>query len=189
MDCQAITGIVLSGGSGRDFSREDKGWALWQGHPMIEHCIEGLRPQVDRLLICCNRHHERYAALEADICQDERPVFQGPLAAVEAGLKQCRTELALLYPSDSPAVPVDLVKTLLLQMETTQVDVVYVKTRPVPQYLIALLKVSPCLCVSGYLDNGGRSVREWYEDLNVTAMEAKPEWGQVLNINDPEQLV
>jgi molybdopterin-guanine dinucleotide biosynthesis protein A len=183
-----ITGLILSGGSGQRFNRQDKGWALWQGRPMIEHCVDGLKPQLSRLIVCCNRHQEQYRQLGVDICQDQRPVFQGPLAGIEAGLMACDTELALLYPSDSPVVPEHLVETLLKALEQTTADVVYLRGFPVPQYLIALVNVQACLSVSRFLDDGGRSVREWYEELSAVSVEPSPAWQETLNINLPEEL-
>ena len=48
----SITAVVLAGGQGNRMGGQDKGLLAFHGRPLIEHILDGLRPQVaaDRML-------------------------------------------------------------------------------------------------------------------------------------------
>ena len=188
IDKNEITAVILSGGSGSDFNRQDKGFALFEDRPLIEHCAESLAPQVGEVIICCNRNQEKYQRYCDQLAQDHRPVFQGPIAGVEAGLHACTTPYALLFPSDSICAPADLAQRLAEQLEADNSDCVYLKTQPIGQYLIALIKTELRTTVSHFLDNNGRSTQELYEEFTTTSLYSDYPDGLIKNINDPADL-
>lgn len=187
-DLSQVTAVILSGGAGSRFNRLDKGWVEWQDKALIEHCIDSLQPQVARIVVSCNRHHEKYKQLGHTLCQDKRPVFQGPLAGIEAGLDACDTPYALLYPCDSAGAPEDLVETLLTELIAQDADIAYLNRFGTPQYLIAVVRCNLQQSVANYLDEGGRAVRRWYEEHNAIAVNADYPEQQIININTPDEL-
>lgn len=52
----SLSGVILAGGRGRRPGVRDKGLIMLQGHPLIEHVIAALAPQVDGIVINANRN-------------------------------------------------------------------------------------------------------------------------------------
>ena len=74
-------GIVLAGGAGSRVGGADKGLLPLGGRPLVEHVLERLRPQCDRLLIVANRNLDDYARY-APVLHDDNEGHAGPLAGL-----------------------------------------------------------------------------------------------------------
>ena len=131
---QAITGIVLAGGRGRRAGGADKGLLPWGERTRIEVLLDDFAPQVDRLLISCNRNLERYAEL-APVVADELPDYQGPLAGIAAGLERSDTDCSVVLPCDCPHPPRQLAARLLEVLWEQKLELVYSHDGRRPQAL------------------------------------------------------
>ncbi len=94
----------------------DKALAELDGRPLIAHVLERLQPQVDDIVINCNRHQEQLAAFGHVLAGDESRDFPGPLAGIAAALPHCRHDLIMVTPCDTPWLPTDLYQRLSAQM-------------------------------------------------------------------------
>ena len=162
---QQVTGLVLAGGAGRRVQGRDKGLILWQGKPMIAHLLQRLRPQVETLMISCNRNIDQYQAYGFSLVVDQRPDYQGPLAGIEAAIKHAHNEFLLITACDMPLLPEDLVARLLhplLQSDNQTLDVSIAHDGVREQYLCAILRRRCLDSLSGHLASGHRAVRHWY---------------------------
>lgn len=162
---QAITGIVLAGGRGRRAGGADKGLLPWGERTRIEVLLDDFAPQVDRLLISCNRNLERYAEL-APVVADELPDYQGPLAGIAAGLERSDTDCSVVLPCDCPHPPRQLASRLLEVLWEQKLELVYSHDGRRPQYLFCALRRRCLTPLRAYLDSGGRSVQGWYREMN-----------------------
>jgi molybdopterin-guanine dinucleotide biosynthesis protein A len=163
---QNITGLILAGGAGRRVDGRDKGLLAWRGRPLIEHVLEKLTPQVSSILISCNRNQDRYGRYRHRLVGDSRPDFQGPLAGLEAARADIATEFTLICPCDTPLLPADLAVRLLQGFASPagrSLDISYASDGERGQYLCALIRTACLDTISDYLDQGGRSVRGWYQ--------------------------
>ena len=167
---QAITGIILSGGLGQRAEGADKGLLPWGGRTRIEALLDDFGPQVDHLLISCNRNLERYAKL-APVVSDELPGYQGPLAGIAAALAQSKTEYAVVVPCDCPHPPQDLVARLLGELREPALDLVYAHDGIRPQYLFCALRKRCAAPLRAYLDRGERSVQGWQRQMNCRTVD------------------
>ena len=131
-----ITAIVLCGGSAERLGSVDKTLLELGGHPLIEHTLEALRPQVGGFVLSCGRHPEPYEALGYPVVTDEQP-GEGPLAGIVAALLQVETEWVLVYPGDAPFPVRDLVARLTVGAERTGLAVP--RTGAYRQHLVMLL--------------------------------------------------
>lgn len=165
----SITGLVLAGGRGQRAGGRDKGLIAWQGRPLVEHVLARIAPQVDTVLLSCNRNVADYDKLIPQPITDLREDFQGPLAGVEAAGARVMTDYLLLAPCDTPELPFDLASRLYQQLAT---DTAATHGMCVPwdgereQYLCALIRRSALTSLTAFLDAGGRAVREWYQTEN-----------------------
>ncbi|MEH6593900.1 MAG: molybdenum cofactor guanylyltransferase MobA [Halioglobus sp.] len=180
-------GLILAGGAGRRVGGEDKGLLSWQGKPLIEHVATRLSPQVDRLVISCNRNLDKYAQIGTALVQDSRADFQGPLAGIEAATPHTiDSTYTIVVACDTPLLPPDLVCRLLkpLSGETRNAfDISYANDGERDQYLCAAIRNSCLDSLKDYLANGQRAVRHWYALQRAIAVDFSDQPGAFLNYN------
>jgi molybdenum cofactor guanylyltransferase len=109
-----VVGVVLAGGMARRMGGGDKGLVALQGRPILDHVIERLDPQVERIVINANGEPARLASYGLPIVADSVEGFAGPLAGVLAGIewaaRQCPdAQWIVTAATDTPFFPRDLV--------------------------------------------------------------------------------
>ena len=99
-----ITAVILSGGAGIRLGGVDKGLELFKGKPLIEHVIDNISGQVDDLLLCVNRNHQRYKEYGYPLISDSlehknitttKEHYQGPLAGITSAINTLSKSLML----------------------------------------------------------------------------------------------
>jgi len=183
-----ITAIILAGGRGSRFNNQDKGWIEWQQKPFIEHVISRLKQQVGQLVINCNRNIEAYKALGFPVCIDKMADFQGPLAGVQAALPLIKTNIALAYPVDSPALPGNLIDLLFQTMQKEDADIVYPHDGQRDHFLPFLFKTKLADSLNQYLESNDRRVRRWFQQHHCVIADCSSIPGAFNNINSPDNL-
>lgn len=187
-----ISGLVLAGGRGSRMGNVDKGLQRFCGATLVEHALARLRPQVGPLAISANRNLDTYRAFGVMVLPDDIADYPGPLAGLEAGMRQCATPFLLTVPCDSPFLPPDLATRLAAALEENDADVACAVTReagqPVqPHPVFCLVRVSRLPELSAYLAAGGRRVGEWHRGLK--SVEVLFEDGDAFrNINTLDEL-
>ena len=111
-EASVITGLILAGGEGRRMGGADKGLVPYAGRPLIEHAIARLRPQVAGLMISANRNLDVYRSYGFPVLVDASATRLGPLAGLQAGLRESPTPWLLCTPCDVPRLPDDLLARL-----------------------------------------------------------------------------
>ncbi|MGH8493441.1 MAG: molybdenum cofactor guanylyltransferase MobA [Moraxellaceae bacterium] len=114
INCSAI---VLAGGRSSRLGGRDKALETLAGRPLIAHVLERLQPQVDDIVINCNRHQEELAGFGHLLVGDETADFPGPLAGIAAAIPHCQHDLILVTPCDTPWLPKDLYQRLAAKMQ------------------------------------------------------------------------
>lgn len=184
---QTITALILAGGKGQRLGGVDKGLHLYQGRPLIEHVIERLAPQTDRLLISANRNPERYAAYGYPVLPDIVSGFAGPLAGIHAGLTACPTPLLACVPCDSPRLPLDLVAKLRNELRDADAEIAIAATHDGLQPVFALMKRDLCSDVAAFLASGHHRLGEWCRSRKLCVVHFA-DAGLFANINTVEDL-
>lgn len=138
------------------------------GVSLVAHVRTRVAPQVGRVVISANRELARYGVwgdtVVADTIGDA-----GPLAGVQAALRVVTTPYVTLVPGDAPLVDRTLVARLSAALIARGATVVVPDDGERPQYLFAMLRVSPASIASldAYLAAGHRSVHGWYASLDT----------------------
>ena len=188
----AVTGVILAGGLGRRMGGVDKGLQPLRGRPMVAHVLERLAPQVNALLINANQNPEVYAELgvpyEARVIPDLLGGYAGPLAGLQAGLAAARTPLVLTVPCDSPFLPPDLVRRLLVGLNANLAQVAVARTGAQPHPVFALVRADVSDSLEAFLAGGGRKIDAWYAALAVIEVPFDDEADAFENINTREEL-
>jgi molybdopterin-guanine dinucleotide biosynthesis protein A len=157
----AVTGVILAGGRGRRMGGADKGLAQLHGRPLVVHCLERLRPQVESVLISANRHLDLYRRFGAPVLRDELPGFCGPLAGILTGLSAAGTEVIVTVPCDCPYFPMDLVQRLVRALEATGEQLAVATDGERAHSLFAAIDRRLAPHLRAYLKAGGRQARGW----------------------------
>lgn len=181
-----ITGLILAGGAGSRVGGQDKGLLQWHGKALITHVAERLGPQVEHLLVSCNRNMARYAELVGSIIGDNRPDFQGPLAGIEAAATHITTEFLVVVACDMPEIPTDLVARLLEPLTTAEShgpQLSFANDGVRNHYLCVAMHCSCLASLPEYLDQGGRAVRHWYQLLPHVAIDFSDQPQRFANYN------
>lgn len=179
---KTISAIVLAGGRATRMQGRDKGLVPWRGQPLIEHVLSAVRPQVDEVVISCNRNAEIYARY-APCRNDDIDGFPGPLAGIAACLPLCRQDWVLVVACDMPCLPTDLAAKLLAGADGLPLAVAH--DGEFLQPLALLFHRSLAASLDEALREGVSSVQKWirrqphavvhFEDpaafININALE------------------
>jgi molybdopterin-guanine dinucleotide biosynthesis protein A len=166
----------------------DKGLQPLQGKPLLQHVIERLSPQVDRLLINANQNIERYQAFGCPVLADRIGGFAGPLAGLDAGLHATDAPLLVTVPCDSPFLPHDLVTRLAAARDTLDADVAVARTGTQPHPVFALVCTRVRAHLADFLARGERKIDRWYASLRVVEVAFDDEAEAFTNINTQAEL-
>lgn len=187
----AVTGLILAGGRATRMGSVDKGLQRFRGEPLIQHAMKRLSPQVNALLISANRNLGEYAAFGVPVCTDEWAESAGPLAGLQAGLRQCATDLLLTVSCDSPFLPEDLAERLHEELSQKHADIAVAVTESGHMTQVhpvfCLLKVELLPSLSAYLQSGGRKMREWQSFHKLVHIQF-PDKKAFCNLNTLEEL-
>lgn len=165
-----ISGLVLAGGRGSRMGNVDKGLQRFRGATLVEHVLARLRTQVGPLAISANRNLDTYRAFDVMVLPDDIADYPGPLAGLEAGMRQCATPFLLTVPCDSPFLPPDLATRLAAALEEHDADVACAVTQEAgqpaqPHHVFCLVRVRCLPELTAYLAAGGRRFGEWHRNL------------------------
>lgn len=162
---------------------QDKGMLRWQGQALARHVSARLRPQVDSLIISCNRNESFYRTLADATVLDARPEYQGPLAGLESARSHVGTDLLLLAPCDTPQLPPDLRTRLEQAIMHSQARICYVHDGNRAQYLCAIMRTEVLELLPNYLNAGHRAVHQWYLQQGALAVDFSDRQGAFINCN------
>lgn len=141
-------GVIIAGGAGSRVGGADKGLLPLCGRPLVEHVIDRLRPQCDRLLIAANQRNLAEYAAYAPTIRDAGDGHAGPLAGLVAAFGFLTTNRQALpgwlssVPVDCPDPPRELVERLraALQRDATACCA-FVRRAGKPQPLFAMYRI------------------------------------------------
>ncbi len=182
-----LTGLILAGGQARRMGNQDKGLIELAGRPMIEHVIQALSPQVDRLLISANRNLPRYRQYGYPVVRDPVPDFPGPLAGLAAGLATAEHDLVLTVPCDGPWLPPDLASRLLERLLATGADLCVAHDGERLQPVHGLFRRHLAADLAAYLAAGERKIRFWLDRHHWVSADFSDHPEAFVNLNTPEE--
>lgn len=179
--------VVLAGGRSRRFG-SDKGLAIFEGRPLIEHVLATVSRQSCGPRVV-NAHPQSHYSRFADIIEDvDQYQGLGPLSGVLAGMHWAATmgySKVVTVSVDMPILPDDLIMRLNETGSPT-----YAQTQMRKHYVIGCWKSSDRQCLEGFLDSGGRRVKDWVENCSARPcmfQEHLPT-GSFENINTPSDI-
>ena len=181
-----ITGVILAGGRARRMGGQDKGLIPLAGRPLIEWVMEGLAPQVHRLLINANRNRERYGRYGYTVVADEIGGFQGPLAGFLSAMHACETPWLVVVPCDGPRLPDNLVRRLGCALAKAEAEIAVASDGRRMQPVYALMPVALADSLQDFLASGERKIDRWYARHRIVLEDFSDVPETFANVNTPE---
>jgi molybdopterin-guanine dinucleotide biosynthesis protein A len=185
MRLEEVTAIVLCGGAGSRLGAPDKTLVPVLGRPLVSYAVEGLTPQVGRIVLACGRDPGPYAALGYGAVADAQP-DEGPLGGVAGALSTVASDWVLVHPGDTPFPDPGLVARLGPTADARGVAVP--RTGGQRQHLVLLLSRAMAAELVGYYEAGGRAVRRWLDELGVESVDMSDVAESFFNVNTPADL-
>jgi molybdopterin-guanine dinucleotide biosynthesis protein A len=110
----ATVGVILAGGLARRMGGGDKPMRKIAGQPILDHVVERIRQQCDRLILNANGDPARFSSFRLPVVADSVADNPGPLAGVLAALEWTAenrpgTGWVVSAAGDCPFLPRDLV--------------------------------------------------------------------------------
>lgn len=180
-----VTAIVLCGGSGSRLGEADKTLLRVLGRPLVSHTVDGLAPQVGRVVLSCGRDPAPYAELGYEVVPDVRP-GDGPLGGVAGALPSVDSDWILIHPGDAPFPDHALVARLGPTAATRGLAVP--RTGSQRQHLVLLLSRAMAGELVGYYEAGGRAIRLWLDEHEVEGVDMSDVADSFFNVNTPADL-
>ena len=187
-----VAGLVLAGGLSRRMDGVEKSFVSLAGRPLLNHVLDRLTPQVDRVLLSANGDLNRFVGFGLDVVADLRPDRPGPLAGVESAFRYLSDICWILsVPTDLPFFPLTLLEQMKALAHNPKKPVVAVSNG----------RMHPVVClwprgvvgeISAALDMGHLRLMDFFEAVPHHQLEYVTSPGALdpfFNINKPEQLI
>jgi molybdenum cofactor guanylyltransferase len=186
-----ILGVIIAGGNSKRMGGREKAFIALNGATLLERVYSRIRFQVDEVVINANGEASRFAGFDLTVIGDQHAGLATPLAGLHAALAHGQShgfDAVLTVPSDSPFLPLDLVKRLEEAGRSTGAAVATSMTRV--HYLTGLWSsaLAPVLddCIRR---DGMRRVQDFVHKVAT----AEVEWevfphDPFLNVNTVEEL-
>lgn len=178
--------VILAGGQAARMGGQDKGLVLLNDKPLIQHVIDRLSPQTDKILINANRNQEKYAEFGPVFC-DQFKDFPGPMGGIHAGLVNAQTDWVGFIPCDSPQINQDLVERFCRAVKPqTDILVAHDGDHQQPVFTLYHKRVLPKL--SAFLERGDRKIILLYKECHTEYVDFSDSPNCFVNLNTPEEL-
>jgi molybdopterin-guanine dinucleotide biosynthesis protein A len=190
---KATLGVLLAGGQSRRMGSADKFLLPHQGRPLLQHCLERARPQVDELVINANGDPSRLAVFELPVVADLWPDHPGPLAgiiSVMSWAQKARKDYAWLasFATDTPYFPQDLVARLQARAEQDGTLVAIAADGQDLHYTFAIWHMSLLPSLLERFNAGERALHRVIRDLGGSHELFSDGTSVFFNINTPADL-
>jgi molybdopterin-guanine dinucleotide biosynthesis protein A len=191
----AVLGVLLAGGLARRFGGGDKCLLKLDGKTLLQHVLERVGVQVDRLILNANGDPERFSDYGLDVVADVVDGYAGPLAGILTALEWARDHApqsiwVASFPTDAPMLPFDLVERMLQAVAEQGADMACAQSGGRTHPVIALWPVSiiddlrTALVDQDIHKIGLYTSRYHIAHVDFTAADGDP----FLNINTPDDL-
>jgi len=178
--------VILAGGQASRMGGKDKGLIKLNDKSLIEHVIERLKPQTEKILINANRNQTEYERF-GRVISDRFSGYPGPLGGIHSGLIHAETDWVGFVPCDSPLVSEDLV-VRFCEKVTPDVDILVAHDGEHTQPVFTLYHKRVLPKLTDFLERGDRKIILLYNDCHTQYVDFSDSPQCFFNLNTPEEL-
>ncbi|MGY5612679.1 molybdenum cofactor guanylyltransferase MobA [Vibrio brasiliensis] len=178
--------VILAGGQATRMGGQDKGLVQLNDKPLIQHVIERLTPQTERIMINANRNQSIYTQF-GEVFSDHFKDYPGPMGGIHAGLLNAPTDWVGFVPCDSPLINNDLVERFCASVtDETDILVAHDGDHQQPVFTLYHKRVLPKL--TAFLERGDRKIILLYKECHTQYVDFSDSPNCFVNLNTPEEL-
>lgn len=178
--------VILAGGQATRMGGQDKGLVQLNDKPLIQHVIERLTPQTERIMINANRNQCIYTQF-GEVFSDQFKDYPGPMGGIHAGLLNAPTDWVGFVPCDSPLINDDLVERFCASVtDETDILVAHDGDHQQPVFTLYHKRVLPKL--TAFLERGDRKIILLYKECHTQYVDFSDSPNCFVNLNTPEEL-
>jgi len=176
--CTQVVGAVLAGGESRRMGPQSKPFAPFLGKALIDHAVERLGAQVDRVIVNINDGGEH--AFGVPVVPDLNAELKGPLGGVFAvlswltGSGAAAPRALFTVPCDMPLLPADFVQRLSTAMEQNGRDCAFASYGGQGHYVCAALPMRAKGILDRRLRDGKFEMRDCLKELDAIEVDFPP---------------
>ena len=185
MQTKEVTCIILAGGQGKRMGAKNKALIPFKNSTLIEHTIQAMTPQVDKIIISANQDLLQLNKLGFAVIEDQVK-DQGPLIGITSAATHVNTPTVVVTPCDVINIPDTYVLEMMLNLESTKSDVVVAKTKERIHYLNCAFKLEKIEDLKKIISKGTSRVSDWQAQMKTSYVEFDIEEGHAFkNLNEP----
>jgi len=188
----AVAGVILTGGRSMRMEGVIKAHQMLGGQSLIQHVIDRMKPQVQRLVLSVEVVSTEFARYGLQQLADPEPGSNGPLGGLLSALSNLdrHQDWLLLAPCDAPFLPLDLgqkLKKRAVEMEAPGCIVRY-QSEVQPTFSIWNRSLLPVL-KSAVVEQGMGGFKQFLKVHDLTVLDwDESDISPFFNINDPGDL-
>lgn len=176
-------GVILAGGRSSRMGGKDKFLIELGGKKILDHIIERLEPQVDRLIINANRELDTSLEVVPDLVKGHGPL--GGLYSALRFAKENGYSQIITVPCDTPFIPRDFASRLL---EHSDKPITAAKSQGRIHPVLARWHISLLDDLKENIDNNQRKMLTWISKHPATEVSWDTPPDPFFNINRQEDL-
>ena len=162
---ERIGAIVLAGGRSSRFGR-DKLAEPFDGRPLLHHAITAVRALTDQVVVVAAPDADPPVPEGVALVHDLRP-FEGPLAALAAGLAASRVDRVIVVAGDMPTLVPSVLGRLVAALEEGATAAILAVDGPRAILPVALATDPASAAVSRLVSTGERRLGALLDVLEV----------------------
>jgi molybdopterin-guanine dinucleotide biosynthesis protein A len=174
-----VGAIVLAGGRSSRFGRDKLAEPI-DGRPLLDYPIIAVRALTDEIVVVAAPDADLAVADRVTVVHDSRP-FEGPLAALDAGLAASRADRVVVVGGDMPTLVPAVLGRLLASLRPDATAAILEVDGPRAILPLALMREPAHAAVLRLLDAGERRLGALLDVLDVRIV-ASAEW----RFDDPD---
>lgn len=179
--------VILAGGQASRMGGDDKGLIKLANKAMIEHVIDTLSPQTNKIAINANRNQAIYSQY-GTVFGDQLQGYQGPLGGMHAAILHLHdADWIGFVPCDCPQLPNDLVARMAAAC-AADTDIVVAHDGEHIQPVVTLLHRRILPKLEAFLAKGDRKIILLYRQCNMLTVDFSDQPNAFINLNTPAEL-
>ena len=170
---ERIGAIVLAGGRSSRFGRDKLAEPI-DGVPLLDHAIAAVRSMTEHVVVVAAPDADPPLSEGVTLVRDARP-FEGPLAALDAGLAATTVERVIVVGGDMPTLVPAVLGRLLVALDDDATAAILEVAGPRAILPLALASQPARIAIRRLLETGERRLGAVLDVLEVRVLPAA-EW-------------
>ncbi len=190
-----VLGAIIAGGRSTRMGVTAKMRSELVGKPILRHITDRFAPQVERLMLNTNGDPGWWDDYDVDVVPDALPGHLGPLSGLLTVMDWAQAQLptypwVATVPSDTPFLPLDLVRRLILGIDMyPDAEAVVAQSGGHRHPVVGLFPTSMADDLRSFLDGGERKTGLWIDRIGAPAISFSDQpVDPFFNINTAEEL-